>query len=72
MIGRASVTPLPLELQARLATPAFRRQPRNMRLSAEHGRRALRSGRGAAAIWPVQQALEVYATAVAGVRSETV
>ena len=31
---------------------------------------ALRSGRGAPAIWPVQTALETYATEVAAVRSD--
>jgi uncharacterized membrane protein YccC len=69
IIGRASVVPLPGELQAPLAAPlagvsnAISEYLRNM---AD----ALRSGRGAAAIWPVQSALEAYAAAVAGVRSE--
>jgi hypothetical protein len=69
IIGRASVVPLPVELQAPLAAPlagvsnAICEYLRNMADT-------LRSGRGAAAIWPVQSALEAYAAAVAGVRSE--
>jgi hypothetical protein len=69
MIGRASVTPLPVELQTRLAVPlagvsnAISEYLRNMAA-------ALRTGRGAPAIWPVQSALEAYAAAVATVRSE--
>jgi hypothetical protein len=69
IIGRASVVPLPVELQAPLTAPlagvsnAICEYLRNM---AD----ALRNGRGAAAIWPVQSALETYAAAVAGVRSE--
>src|SRR5665213_2586793 len=69
IIGRASVVPLPVELLARLAAP----------LAAVSGATteylktiaaALRSGRGAPAIWPVQSALEAYAAAVAAVRAE--
>jgi uncharacterized membrane protein YccC len=69
IIGRASVVPLPVELQTRLAAP----------LAAVSGATteylksiaaALRSGRGAPAIWPVQSALEAYAAAVAAVRRE--
>jgi hypothetical protein len=69
MIGRASVTPLPVELQTRLAVPlagvsnAISEYLRNMAT-------ALRTGRGAPAIWPVQSALEAYAAAVAAVRAE--
>jgi hypothetical protein len=69
MIGRASVLPLPVELQTRLAVPlagvgsAISEYLRTMAT-------ALRTGRGAPAIWPVQSALEAYAAAVATVRSE--
>jgi Fusaric acid resistance protein family len=69
MIGRASVVPLPVELQQRLAAPlndvshAMADYLRSMAA-------ALRTGRGAPAIWPVQSALEAYAAAVAGVRSD--
>ena len=69
MIGRATVTPLPVELQTRLAAPlagvstAISGYLRNMAV-------ALRTGRGAPAIWPVQSALETYAAAVAAMRSD--
>jgi hypothetical protein len=69
MIGRASVVPLPVELQGRLAAPladvsdAISDYLRAMAA-------ALRSGRGAPAIWPVQTALQDYAAAVAGVRRD--
>jgi Fusaric acid resistance protein family len=69
MIGRATVTPLPVELQTRLATPlagvstAISGYLRNMAV-------ALRTGRGAPAIWPVQSALETYAAAVVAMRSD--
>ena len=69
MVGRASVVPLPVELQTPLAAPlasvsnAISGYLRTMAA-------ALRIGRGAPAIWPVQSALETYAAAVAAVRSE--
>jgi uncharacterized membrane protein YccC len=69
MIGRASVVPLPVELQTRLAVPlanASIAMAGYLRMTAA----ALRIGRGAPAIWPVQSALEAYAAAVAAVRSE--
>jgi hypothetical protein len=69
IIGRASVVPLPVELQAPLAAPlagVSNAIGEYLRNTAD----ALRSGRGVAAIWPVQSALETYAMAVAGVRSE--
>ena len=69
MIGRASVVPLPVELQTRLAVPlanASLAMAGYLRMTAA----ALRLGRGAPAIWPVQSALEAYAAAVAAVRSE--
>jgi uncharacterized membrane protein YccC len=69
MIGRASVVPLPAELQQRLAAPLARVSD----TMADYLRTiatALRTGRGAPAIWPVQAALEAYAAQVATVRSD--
>jgi hypothetical protein len=69
MIGRATVVPMPVELQSRLAVPlatvsnAMAEYLRTMAV-------ALRTGRGAAAIWPVQSALEAYGAEVAAVRSD--
>ena len=69
MIGRASVAPLPVGLQGRLAAPlADVSNAMSDYLKAIAA--ALRSGRGAPAIWPVQTALKAYAAAVAGVRSD--
>jgi Fusaric acid resistance protein family len=69
MIGRASIEPLPVELQMRLAAPladVSNAMSDYLRAMAA----ALRSGRGAPAIWPVQTVLKDYAAAVAGVRSD--
>jgi uncharacterized membrane protein YccC len=69
MIGRATVVPLPADLQARLAAPlagVSETTSAYLRAIAE----ALRSGVGAPAIWPVQTALQTYATEVAALRSE--
>jgi uncharacterized membrane protein YccC len=69
MIGRASVVPLPAQLQQRLAAPLARVSQTivdYLRTIAA----ALRTGRGAPAIWPVQAALEAYAAEVAAVRSD--
>jgi hypothetical protein len=69
MIGRASVVPLPVELQTPLAASLANvssAMAGYLRMMAA----ALRIGRGAPAIWPVQSALESYAAAVAAVRSE--
>jgi uncharacterized membrane protein YccC len=69
IIGRASVVPLPVELQTRLAAPLAAVSTAvcdYLRSTAE----ALRIGRGAAAIWPVQSALEAYAAAIASCRSD--
>src|ERR1700761_1620271 len=69
MIGRASIEPLPVELQMRLAAPladVSNAMSDYLRAMAA----ALRNGRGAPAIWPVQTALQAYAAAVAGVRSD--
>jgi uncharacterized membrane protein YccC len=69
MIGRATVVPLPADLQARLAAPLARVSEAiaaYLRAIAE----ALRTGVGAPAIWPVQAALQAYAAEVAAVRGE--
>jgi uncharacterized membrane protein YccC len=69
MIGRASVVPLPSNLQARLAAPLAKVGDAIVTyLRAAAG--ALRTGVGAPAIWPVQAALQAYAAEVASVRSE--
>ena len=69
MIGRASVVPLPSDLQARLAAPlanvsgaiaAF------LRSTAD----ALRTGVGSPTLGPVEQALQAYAEEVAALRGE--
>lgn len=69
MIGRASVVPLPLDLQVRLAAPLARV---NETIAGYLGAIAatLRNGSGSPAIWPVQAALEAYAAEVATVRSD--
>jgi uncharacterized membrane protein YccC len=69
MIGRASVVPLPTELQQRLAAP-LARVSQAMVDYLNTIASALRTGRGAPAIWPVQAALEAYAAEVAAVRSD--
>ena len=69
MIGRASVVPLPSELQARLAAPLAKVSDAiatYLRSTAA----ALRSGVGAPAIWPIHEALQGYAAEVASLRSE--
>src|SRR6266404_1749154 len=69
MIGRASVVPLPFELQMRLAAPLAKVNDAiasYLRSIAD----ALRTGVGAPAIWPVQAALQGYAAEVAAMRSE--
>jgi hypothetical protein len=69
MIGRASVVPLPYDLQMRLAAPlagvsdAVAAYLRSMAA-------ALRTGVGSPAIWPVHLALRGYAAEVARLRSE--
>jgi uncharacterized membrane protein YccC len=69
MIGRASVTPLPSDLQARLLAPvAAVSDAIASYLRAMAG--ALRSGAGAPAIWPVHEALQAYAAEVAALRGE--
>ena len=69
MIGRASVVPLPANVQARLARPlsdVSNAIVGYMRSAAA----ALRSGSGAADIQPVDAALQAYAAEVAALRSE--
>jgi hypothetical protein len=69
MVGRASVVPLPFELQRRLVVPLAKVDAAivaYLRSMAD----ALRSGVGAPAIWPVQTALQNYAAEIAAVRSE--
>src|SRR4051812_4152084 len=69
MIGRATVMPLPAEVQARLAAPLARvGEATGGYLRAAAG--ALRTGVGAPAMWPVQTALQAYAAEVAAVRGE--
>jgi uncharacterized membrane protein YccC len=71
MIGRASVTPLPSELQVRLASPLAQVRG-SMTAYLRATAAALRTGSGAPAIWPVQAALQNYAAHVAALRSEGV
>ena len=69
MIGRASVVPLPANVQARLARPladVSKAIVDFMRAAAA----SLRSGGGAVDIQPVDAALQAYAAEVAAVRSE--
>ena len=69
MVGRATVVPLPIDLQARLAAPLAKVSEAivvYLRVIAT----TLRSGKGAPAIWPVQNALQAYAAEVAALRSE--
>jgi uncharacterized membrane protein YccC len=69
IVGRASVVPLPFDLQARLAAPLTNISAAivaYLRAIAE----ALRTGVGAPAIWPVHEALQNYAAEIAALRSE--
>ena len=69
MIGRASVVPLPANVQARLARPLAEVSQASggyMRVVAA----SLRSGSGAVDIRPVDAALQAYAAEVAAIRSE--
>ena len=69
MIGRSTVTPLPVNLQSRLAQPLAtlsETMSGYLKASAE----ALRNGAGAPAMLPVQTALEAYAAEVAAMRRE--
>ncbi|MHC2366620.1 putative membrane protein YccC [Bradyrhizobium diazoefficiens] len=69
MIGRATVVPLPVEVQMRLAAPLAEVSAaivRFLRSAAE----ALRAGAGAPPIHPVHVALQHYAEAIAAVRQD--
>jgi hypothetical protein len=69
MIGRASVVPLPSELQARLAAPLAKVSDAIATYLGSTAA-ALRSGVGAPAIWPIHEALQGYAAEIASLRSE--
>jgi len=69
MIGRASVVPLPSELQARLSGPVTRVSDaiaNYLRGCAA----AIRNGSGPPAIWPIHVAVKAYAEEVSAVRSD--
>jgi hypothetical protein len=69
MIGRASVVPLPSDLQTRLAVPLAHVSEAiatYMRSTAD----ALRTGAGSPALGAVEAALQVYGEEVAALRSE--
>ncbi|WP_295854479.1 FUSC family protein [Tardiphaga sp.] len=67
IIGRATVVPLPSELQKRLAGP-LARVSEAMAAYLRARAVALRGGAGAPAIWPLQVALQAYAGEVAALR----
>jgi uncharacterized membrane protein YccC len=69
MIGRATLVPLPAELQKRLAGPLARVSEAMMAYLRAIAV-ALRTGAGAPAIWPVQVALQAYAGEVAALRQD--
>ena len=69
MIGRASVVPLPSELQARLAAPLAKVSDAIATYLGATAA-ALRSGVGAPAIWPIHEALQGYAAEIASLRSK--
>lgn len=69
IIGRASVVPLPLALQMRLKAPLAKVDDAVGAYLRSAGA-ALRSGRAAPAIWPVETVLRDYAREAAAVRSE--
>jgi len=69
MIGRATVVPLPAELQTRLAAP-LSEVSRAIALYMRSAAAALQSGLGAPPIQPVHLALQRYADEVAAVRRD--
>jgi uncharacterized membrane protein YccC len=69
MIGRATVVPLPSDVQARLAAP-LSDVSKAIALYLRSAAAALRNGLGAPAIAPVHAALQRYASEVAAVRGE--
>lgn len=71
MIGRATVVPLPAEVQVRLAGPLAEVAAAIQRF-LQSAAEALREGAGAPPIQPVHVALQHYAEAVAAVRQDGV
>ena len=69
MIGRASVVPLPYDLQMRLAAP-LAKVSEAVAVYLRSMAAALRTGVGASAIGPVHVALGDYAAEIASLRSE--
>ncbi len=69
MIGRATVVPLPIEVQTRLAAP-LTEVSTVIASFLRSAAAALREGAGAPPIHPVHVALQRYAEAVAGVRQD--
>lgn len=69
MIGRATVVPLPIEVQVRLAEPLAEVSAAIVRF-LKSAAEALRAGAGAPPIHPVHLALQHYSEAVAAVRQE--
>ncbi|MEH2490388.1 FUSC family protein [Bradyrhizobium sp. AZCC 2230] len=69
MIGRATVVPLPVEVQVRLAGPLAEVSAAIVRF-LKSAAEAIRAGAGAPPIHPVHVALQHYAEAVAAVRQE--
>jgi hypothetical protein len=69
MIGRASVVPLPSDLQRRLAAPLAKVSDA-IAVYLRSAAAALRTGVGTPAIGPVETALQLYAAEVAALRSE--
>jgi uncharacterized membrane protein YccC len=69
MIGRATVVPLPVELQTRLAAP-LSEVATAIALFVRAAAAALRAGAGAPPIHPVHLALQRYADEVAAVRHD--
>ncbi|MBK3661501.1 FUSC family protein [Bradyrhizobium diazoefficiens] len=69
MIGRATVVPLPVEVQVRLAAPLAEVSAAIVRF-LKSAAEAIREGAGAPPIHPVHVALQHYAEAVAAVRQD--
>src|SRR3954453_3678997 len=69
MIGRATVVPLPVEVQVRLAAPLAEVSAAIVRF-LKSAAEAMRAGAGAPPIHPVHVALQLYAEAVAAVRQD--
>lgn len=69
MIGRATVVPLPVEVQVRLAGPLAEASAAIVRF-LKSAAEALREGGGAPPIHPVHVALQHYSEAVAAVRQD--